>query len=322
MAKIIDSDDQIGRRLRLRDLRVFFLVVQLGSLAKAATQLRVSQPAVSRVIADLERILGVKLFDRHTRGVQPTLYANALLSRGRAAFDELRQGVRDIEFLSDPAAGEVKIGSSEFLMAGFVASVIDRLARDYPRISFPTMEGSTSIMHVALRERRVDVIIALGGRSPADEDFVSEKLFDEDLFVVAGLHSPWVRRRKIDLAELSREGWVLPPPETLAGASVAHGFSANGLSLPKTAVFSSSVALRSRLLATGRYVSVLPASMVHFAANHWQVKVLPVALRGMNQTVDVTTLKRRSLSPVVERFIACAREVAKSIAIPAQSRKA
>ena len=105
MAKIVDWDDHIGRRLRLRDLRVFFAVVQSGTLAKAATQLRVSQPAVSQVIADLEHALGVKLFDRSSRGVEPTVYARALLVRGRSAFDELRQGIRDIEFLADPTAG-------------------------------------------------------------------------------------------------------------------------------------------------------------------------------------------------------------------------
>src|SRR5215203_918177 len=95
LAKIADwDDDHLGRRLRLRDLRVFFAVVEAGSLTKAAKRLRVSHPAVSQVIADLERVLGVQLFDRTTRGVEPTRYARALLVRGRAAFDELRQGMR------------------------------------------------------------------------------------------------------------------------------------------------------------------------------------------------------------------------------------
>src|SRR5215470_1729712 len=117
MAKITDWDDQIGRRLRLRDLRVFFAVVQAGSLSKAAAQLRVSHPAVSQVIADLEHALGVRLFDRSSRGVEPTIYARALLARGRAAFDELKQGIRDIEFLANPTAGELTLGYPESLTA-------------------------------------------------------------------------------------------------------------------------------------------------------------------------------------------------------------
>src|SRR6185369_12199777 len=105
MSKIVDWDHHIGRRLRLRDLHVFFTVIELGSLAKAAAQLRVSQPAVSQLIADLEHATGARLFDRSSRGVSPTIYGRALLVRGRAAFDELKQGIREIEFLSDPAAG-------------------------------------------------------------------------------------------------------------------------------------------------------------------------------------------------------------------------
>src|SRR5262249_54065628 len=103
MAKIIDWDDHIGRHLKLRDLRVFFAVVQCGSMAKAAAQFRVSQPAVSQVIVGLESALSAKLLDRSTRGVEPTIYGRALLGRARAAFDELRQGIRDIEFLADPS---------------------------------------------------------------------------------------------------------------------------------------------------------------------------------------------------------------------------
>ena|ERR1700733_12203866 len=97
MAKIIDWDDHIGRNLKLRDLRVFFAVVERGSMAKAAALFRVTQPAVSQIIVDLERALGVKLFDRSTRGVEPTIYGRALLVRARAAFDELKQGIKASE---------------------------------------------------------------------------------------------------------------------------------------------------------------------------------------------------------------------------------
>src|SRR5262245_28092237 len=134
MPKIADWDDRIGRRLRLRDLRVLFEVMQTGSLAKAAVQLRVSQPAVSQVIADLEHALGVKLFDRSPRGANPTLYARALLARGRVAFDELRQGIRDIESLANPSAGELTIGYPESLAATILPEIVDRFVAKFPRV--------------------------------------------------------------------------------------------------------------------------------------------------------------------------------------------
>jgi DNA-binding transcriptional LysR family regulator len=110
MAKEIDWEGRIGRRLRLRDQHIFFTTVQCGSMAKAGQKLGVTQPAVSRVIAELEHALAVRLLDRGARGVEPTMYGRALLTRSNAAFDELRQSVRDIEFLADPTVGEVRIG--------------------------------------------------------------------------------------------------------------------------------------------------------------------------------------------------------------------
>jgi DNA-binding transcriptional LysR family regulator len=126
MPKGINWESRIGRRLRLRDLHVLFAVVQSGSMIKAATQLGVSQPVVSEAIADLEATIGVRLLDRSPRGVAPTLYGQALLDRSQVAFDELRQGIKDIEFLADPTLGEVRIGCSESLTAGVLAPIIDR----------------------------------------------------------------------------------------------------------------------------------------------------------------------------------------------------
>src|SRR5262245_14671336 len=94
---------RVDRRLKLRELQVLSVVVESGSMVKAAGQLGLSQPAVSAAIANLEEALGVRLLDRGPRGVEPTIYSQALLKRGRIAFDELRQGLRDIDFLLDPA---------------------------------------------------------------------------------------------------------------------------------------------------------------------------------------------------------------------------
>ena len=114
--------DRIGRHLKLRDLHVLFAVMQSGSMAKAARHLAVSQPVVSAAIAGLEQTLGVRLLDRSRRGVEPTIYGRALLNHGLAAFDALRQGVKEIEFLADPTAGELLIGCPEWIAAGLLRS--------------------------------------------------------------------------------------------------------------------------------------------------------------------------------------------------------
>src|SRR5262249_48726407 len=131
----MDGIDRIERRLKLHDVRVLMSVVQAGSMHKAAERLAISQPAVSRSIGDLEHALGVRLLDRSPTGIEPTPYGRAIIKRGFAVFDELRQGVKDIEFLADPTAGELRIGTTEALASGLVLTVVDRLTRRHPRIA-------------------------------------------------------------------------------------------------------------------------------------------------------------------------------------------
>jgi DNA-binding transcriptional LysR family regulator len=96
----MDRIEQVGRRLKLRDLQLFDAVVRWGSIARAASRLNLTQSAASKAIVQLERVVGVRLLDRSTQGVEPTLYGRVLLKRGVAIFDELRQGMQEIEFLA------------------------------------------------------------------------------------------------------------------------------------------------------------------------------------------------------------------------------
>ena len=156
-----DWDSRIGRRVTLRDLHILSAVVHWGSMAKAASHLAMSQSAVSEGIAHLEDALRVRLLDRSARGIEPTIYANVLLKRGHAVFDELKQGIKDIEFLSDPNAGEVRIGCAEMLSYGLLPAVIDRLSRRHPQVAVRIVHLDTeSLEFQVLQERTVDFVIA------------------------------------------------------------------------------------------------------------------------------------------------------------------
>lgn len=305
---------RIGSRLKLRDLYILSAAVEWGSMGKAASQLAMSQPAVSEAIADLESMLGVRLLDRSPRGVTPTVFATALLRRGQVVFDELRQCVRDIEFLASPTTGEVRVGCPESLTAGFLPAVIDRLSRRYPQIviySTHVETGNTDFRE--LRERKIDLMLARASEPFVDNELDAEVLFRERYFVTAGANSPWVNRRKIELAELANEPWIQMPAETSINTALAEAFQVHGLDLPRTSVVSLSMNLRNHLLATGRFLTVLSASMLRFNAKAWSLKALPIDLRVPNRCVAIITLKGRTLSPVVKLFIDHARAVAKSL---------
>src|SRR5262245_4938568 len=125
----------VGRRLKLQHLKVATAVAQWGSMGKAARYLAVSQPVVSKAMADLEHLLGVRLFDRSPQGVEPTLYCRALLKRSAAIFDDVRASIEEIGFLADPAGGELRLGSTEPLLAGIVTTAMERLWQQHPGIA-------------------------------------------------------------------------------------------------------------------------------------------------------------------------------------------
>jgi DNA-binding transcriptional LysR family regulator len=308
-------EDRIGRRLKLRDLHILFAVMQWGSMAKAARHLAVSQPVVSASIADLEQALGVRLLDRSRRGVEPTIYGRALLNHGLAAFDALRQGVKEIEFLADPTVGELRIGCPEWIAAGLLPVIIDRLSQRHPRVVFHVDQTITAAPQFReLRQRSLDLVLGRIAAPFVEQDLHADVLYQEQLRVIAGARSPWVRRRKIALSELVDEAWLFTPPNELPGLLVAEAFRSNGLKLPQPRVVSFSVHLRNRLLATGRYLSVIPASLLHFTDFPSPLKVLPVKLGIQPRPVAIVTLKDRTLGPIAKLFIDCAREITRPLA--------
>jgi DNA-binding transcriptional LysR family regulator len=314
MGAEMQLSDRIGLRLKLHDLHVLMAVTQAGSMSKAAALLNTTQPAISRSIAELERTIGVRLLDRNPQGVEPTEYGRALLDGGTAVFDDLRQAMKNIEFLADPTAGEVRIGSTAFLAASFVSAVVDRLSRRFPRIVFHFVTGYGETLHRELNERNVDLLIVRRFGPVADERLDFEFLFDDSYVVTAGTQNQWVRRRRIELAELANESWVLPPQRSVIGAIVTEAFRASGLDYPRVTVVTDSPHMRISLLATGRFVTIFPASALRLPARRSELKVLPVELPMARRPNGIVTLKNRTLSPVARLFIDCAREVAKPLA--------
>ncbi len=306
--------DRIGRRIKLQHLHVLMTVVQAGSMKKAAALLNTSQPAISRSIAELEHTIGVRLLDRNTQGIEPTEYGRAMLKHGVAAFDELKQGVENIELLADPGTGEVRIGSTPYIGEIFVSAVIKRLSRRYPRIVFHLVTADeTNKLYRELSERNIDLLIARRGDLFTDEKLGFEVLYDSSFVVVAGARNPWVRRRRIALAELVNESWVLPPPEGILGPAYLEIFRASGLDYPRIAVFAAPPGVRLNLVATGRFLTIMQIAVLRLSKRP-EIKVLPVKLQHARVPVGIVTLKNRTLSPIVQLFIDDAREVAKPLA--------
>ena len=304
--------DRIGRRLKLRDLHIVLAVAESGSMGKAAADLAISQPSISKAIADVEHAIGVRLFDRGPKGIELTIYGRSLVRCGNAVFDELRQGVKQIEFLADPTAGELRIGCNETLAAGFVSAVIEQLSRRYPKVAVHVVPANRdALLNRELPQRNIDLAVAPITGLTLGDDMEVKPLFDDRFVVMAGAQKK-VGRRKLTLADLGNERWVLPPADSLPGLLIAGAFRAAGLEPPQPHVVSFSIPLHQHLLARG-FLTMLPISMLHFG-KHLSMKPLPVAATVENDySIGVVALKNRTLAPLASLFIDCAIEMAKPL---------
>jgi DNA-binding transcriptional LysR family regulator len=319
----MDWADRIGRRIRLRDLHVLLAVAERGSMAKASAHLSISHPVVSKTISDLERTLGVQLFDRNSRGVELTTYGQALLKCGVTVFDEMRQGLKQIEFLTDPASGELRIGCPEITMAGLLPAIVERFSQLYPRIRLHVALANTGALQFqGLRERNVELLIGRMPQTFVEDDLTAEILFDEPFVAVAGVCSRWARRRQLRLDDIIGEPWVLPPFDTTPGLLILEIFRASKLQPPQTNIATLSVQLTVTLIASGQFVGLLPSSVAVFNAGRIGLKTLPIKLPALRFAAGIITVKGRTLSPLAELFIGCAREMARSMSEPTGRRKA
>jgi DNA-binding transcriptional LysR family regulator len=306
-------NDRIGRRIKLSDLHILLAIAQSGSMARAANELSISQSVVSRAINELEHTLGVRLLERNRRGVEFTQYGRTMLNCGHAVFDDLRQGVQDIEFLADPMAGEVRIGSTTPLLASFVSTIIERLHRRYPRMAFSVVTTNADALLRDLDQRKLDLLFLRKFGPFAEDQVTFEVLYDYPYFVAAGAENPWTRRRHVELAKLIDEFWILPPPGTRFGSIVRDIFGAKGLPCPRASVVSHDLEMTINLLRSGRYLAIHAESVLGFPDKQPLIRKLPVELPSVTGPVGILTLKDRALSPAVQLFIDCARQVAKSL---------
>ena len=181
--------DRIGRRVKLRDLHILLAVAQSGSMSRAADRLAISHPVVSKTISELEHSLGVRLLDRTGQGIELNDYGRAFIRCGTAVFDELRRGVQEIELISNPTVGAVRVGSTGPLADGLVPAVIERVTKRYPRITVHAVDGDSPSLCEILLKREIDLVVSRTWGSTLGEDFTSDFLFDELMFVIAGLKS-------------------------------------------------------------------------------------------------------------------------------------
>src|SRR6516225_2095248 len=202
---------------------------------------------------------------------------------------------------------------------GFKTSIffpaIDRLSRKYPQMFFHLVAGDTSSLYRDVSERNIEFAVCrMIGRLP--NELVADVLFYDTFSIVTSAKNPLTRRRKLTLADLRNEPWALLPFDSFFGAVIAEAFRADGQEPPRPTVASVSVNIQNELLATGRFLTVLPGFMLKVAWRNLALKALPVALPNSPMPIGLMTLKNRTLTPLAQLFIENVRALAKPLVRP------
>jgi len=208
------------------------------------------------------------------------------------------------------------------IAATILPAAMQRFAQKYPRVVLYLDELAILAEQLSgLRDRKYDFTVARLAKplTATEDDLNVEVLFNDRMVLTTGTQNRWARRRKIDLADLVNEPWIMPPPDTWNYARLEEAFKARRLPMPKACIVTLSQQLRVQLIANGPYIVPFQNFSLQLLADHCPIKVLPVDLPSQEAPVALITLKNRTLTPVVERFIEYLREAAKSV--PGQARK-
>ncbi len=306
--------ERTRRRVRLRDLETLVTVVQAGGMRKAAGQLNLSQPAVSKAVAELEDALGLKLLQRGRLGVEPTAFGAALVRRSEALIDGVRGALQELTEMADPETGELRLGAIETVQGGLVSAAVNAVLSQHPRIRVVLEIGQSGdlIDHFLMR-RQVDFVIArpYGALPPELE---GEPLFRDRLQVVVGQPHALARKRKLRLADLMHENWILSRNEVLPDSPVVKALAAEGLGLPPRLMVAGGLAQRYALLTTGRFVTCMPHSLTPFVPEWAGLRVLPIHIPPWSRSTMIVKLRGRALAPSAELFLGTLRELSRPIA--------
>jgi len=298
-----DLIHRLPRHLKMGELRVFTAVLEHRSFRKAAAVLHLTQPAVTKAIAGLEDTLGVKLFDRVSNGVEPTVHGRSFAPRAQAVFDELRRAAQDLALLSSGAIGSLRVGVLPLPAIPFVPVAVNRLLDQHPGILVSLVEASETELLDRLRKRDIELaILRLALVDPAD-DLRVDRLFDERLCVVAAQTHALATRDNLQWPELLEQRWVMPPADCFFYEHVQRSLDRMHMPMPRPAVEATSNQLQRSLVLHAGMLSFGMRSQISFAPGKEFVVRLPFELPVTSTVVAAVSLNSHEPSPLARQFV-------------------
>jgi DNA-binding transcriptional LysR family regulator len=301
---------RLPRHLKMGELRVFVAVLEHRSFRKAAAVLHLTQPAVTKAIAGMEQMLGVKLFDRGTDGVEPTLHGLSLAPRAAAIFDELRRAAQDLTLLSSGAQGTLRVGVVPMPAIPFLPVAVDRMVDAHPEIFVSVVEARETELLDRLRKRDIEVAILRLALIDPGEDLQVAALFEEKLCVVASKQHRLTARAGLTWPELLQERWVMAPADCFFYEHVLGTLAKAGLPMPHHVIEAMSIHIQFGMVLHAGMLGFGMRSQVAFAPGKELLVRLPFDLPASTTAVAAVSLKSREPSPLAQQLVGHIRSLA------------
>jgi DNA-binding transcriptional LysR family regulator len=293
--------------MRLRHHEILVALSDLGNLRKAAEQLAISQPAVTKALQEIESQMGATLFERHSKGVVPTAVGEAVVQHARLAISEGRRLQETLDGLQAGHLGRVRVGSIMAPVPQTLTRAIATVKRLHPQMDISVLVDTSDMLMGHLEKGTLDVVIGRLTERVERGSFTFELLGDESLSVVAGFQHPLAKVRQTTLKALMGYGWVLQPRGSPMRELLELAFVESGLSSPESIVETSAVLVTTTLVQHTDMLAVVPTSVAnHYAGKHL-LSILPVRLPRKLDPYGLITRRRESLSAAANAFIKAVR---------------
>lgn len=303
-------------RLKTRHLLLLLHLYEQRSVVRAAEAANMTQPAASKLLAEMEDMLGVQLFERHARGVEPTWYGQVLIRRARSALSEIGRAHDEIAALRAGRMGQASIGTVVNPGTTLVPQAIAAVKRDFPEILIRVEMDYSRPLVAKLLDGQLDIVIGriMGPEGASELEF--EPLADEPHSVIVRTGHPLAERGKVNHADLVDYGWIMPPAASVLRNRLDSVFLEHGLSPPSSIVETSALPVIIHLLRHSDMLAALPAESVAPYLQTGQMQALPIDLGVRMDYFGIIRRRDQQLSPGAERVLGALREAARLIYPP------
>lgn len=306
----------IARKFRLRHVELVAELYDSRSILKAARRLNLTQPTLTKALQDVESTLGVALFTRSNRGLEPTPYGEIFARHAKIVLAQLRHAAEELENLRAGYSGKVTVGTLLAASASILPEAIALLKKERPGVAISVVVGTYDILVPSLLVGDLDMVLGRMPEQGRSRALVYEEFYSEPICLVVRHGHPLARKRRLALRDLVNEPWLLPLPETTLRRQIERAFlDANAL-LPRNIIESVSILTNRVLLRKSECIGVMPYHVALDDVEHQLLSILPVKLKSIESPVGAILRAPGELPPAAKALLECLRVAARQVPSP------